>query len=320
MRTEPLGASAYTATDIDSKRPILLLFGAVCLMSTGLIAIQASEASGVVFAFWRLWVGVLFLGMVLSIWTAVKGTRPGWREFRWVLWPGLALSIAQPLMFTAMELTSVVEVALITSLVPIIVSVIAVPLLAERPGMVFRGWILLAVIGAGVVVVGASSGPSGSPLGIGLALISVTLWSFYMVTIKMARRHLDTLPLLFGTTLVGALGLSVYMLLAAEPIGSMAGNDYWLVVYATVIPGGLGMLTVTWSLRWLPANIPTLVLRAEPVIAGLLAWWLLSEPITIWHLVGAVLTIGGVVGAILSPSGAKLLADEKVKVAITEQL
>lgn len=270
------------------------------LYSTGPVFVGASEASGPVFSFWRLWIGAPVLGLLTALHVRAGGRWPDRRAWRWAGWAGLAFGAHQLLMFTAIKATSVVDVSLMNTLAPIVVALAAVPLFGERPGWAFRTWTLLAMAGAAVVVVGASAGPEGDPVGMAMAMGNVVAFAGFFLLSKLGRDHLDVLPFLFGTIVVAALAVSGYCLLAGEPLGTVSGRDLGLAAATGLGPGIVGHFVMTWPLRWVAANVPPVMKLAQPVVAGLLAWWLLSEPIGDTHLLGGLLTLVGVAGAVAS--------------------
>lgn len=277
------------------------MIASVVIMSTGLIAIQSSDLTGVQFSFWRLWCTTLAFGVLVAIRALWFGVRPSAASLKLTIWPGLAVGFAQPLMFTAMKLTSVTDVVLLTSLMPLLVILVAVPILGERPGGRFLVWALLAVIGAAIVGYGGSTGLEGNPVGMAMAGVSLVAWAFYMVFLKVARAHLDAVTLMWTIFGIAAIVVTFYVAATGWNVGPVSDRDWLLLAYMTAIPGGAGLMMMTWAYRWLPANIPPLVLRAEPVVASALAWWLLSEPITMLHVLGGGVALTGVVGAILRP-------------------
>lgn len=65
-----LTAAATTASrirDAARRAPLLLVAAGVFLYSTGPVMLQASQLSGPVFSFWRLWIGVAGLGVVVAV-------------------------------------------------------------------------------------------------------------------------------------------------------------------------------------------------------------------------------------------------------------
>ncbi|MXY76297.1 MAG: DMT family transporter [Acidimicrobiia bacterium] len=294
--------------------PLLAMASSIFIMSTGLVAIKATTLGGLQFSLWRLWVGVAALGLVVVWRLAVKPeARPSLSSLRWAIVPGLLVAFAQPAFVVAAKLTSVTDVALLTSLIPLMVSVIAIPMLGERPGARFRLWVVVAVIGAALVAYGGSTGLGGDPLGIALACAGMVCWAFYMVILKVSRAHMDAIALLWAILLIAAIGVTLYIALTGWDSGSVTTRDWLLIAYVAVIPGGVGLALMTWAYRWLPANIPPLMQRADPVLSSAQAHWLLSEPVTALHFVGGGIAIVGVVGAVLDRSGRRLLADARDK-------
>ena len=286
----------------------------IFIMSTGLVAIKATSLGGLQFSLWRLWIGVATLGLVV-VWrlAARPEARPSLSSLRWAILPGLLVAFAQPAFVVSAKLTSVTDVALLTSVTPLIVSVIAVPMLGERPGARFRLWVVVAVLGAGLVAYGGSTGLGGDPLGMALACSGVVCWAFYLVILKISRAHMDAIVLLWAILAIAAIGVTLFMALTGWDPGSVTSRDWLLISYVAVIPGGAGLALMTWAYRWLPANIPPLMQRAEPVLSSAQAHWLLSEPVTALHFVGGGIAIAGVVGAVLDRSGRRLLADAQSK-------
>jgi len=294
--------------------PLLAMAAAIFIMSTGLVAIKATSLGGLQFSFWRLWVGVAALGPVVIWRLAVKPeARPSLSSLRRVILPGLLVAFFQPALVVAAKLTSVTDVALLTSVMPLIVSVIAVPILGERPGARFRLWVVVAISGAGLVAYGGSTGLEGGLLGMALACAGVVGWAFYMVILKISRVYLDAIVLLWAILVIAAIGLTVFMALTGWDPGSVTTRDRLLITYVALIPGGVGLALMTWAYRWLPANIPPLMQSAKPVLSGAQAYWLLSEPVTTMHFVGGGIAIAGVVGAILDRTGRRLLAEAQSK-------
>lgn len=283
-----------------ARRPLALIGLGVTLYSLGPVFVAASDVSGPVFSFWRLWIGVPALGLLTALHVRAGGRLPDRRAWRWAGWAGLAFGGHQLLMFTAIKATSVVDVSLMNTLAPIVVALAAVPLFGERPGWRFRAWTLLAMAGAAVVILGASAGPEGDPAGMAMAVGNVVAFAAFFLLSKLGRDDIDVLPFLFGVMVVAALTVSGYCLVAGDPVTTIGGRDLALAAATGLGPGILGHFVMTWPLRWVAANVPPVMKLAQPVLSGLLAWWVLAEPITGTHVLGGVLTLGGVAGAVLN--------------------
>lgn len=290
---------------VGRRNPLLPVVLGVVLYSIPPVLVRASSATGPVFSLWRLWFGaaVLGAGALLQVMLTGRGWPPA-RSWRWPAAAGAAFGIHQLMLFSALKATSVADVMLISCLAPIVTAVLALPFFRERPGWRFRLWSSVAMVGAGIVVVAASSGPSGDPWGMTWAVGNVVFFATFFLLSKGSRDHLGVLPFLFGVMTAGAMTVTVYVLASpADVILEVTSTDLWFALIIAVGPGAIGHIVMTWPLRWLPANVPPVLRLGVPVLSPTWAWLWLNEAITSAHLVGGLLTILGVAGAVLSPAG-----------------
>ncbi|MDP9022602.1 MAG: DMT family transporter [Actinomycetota bacterium] len=295
------------------RHPLVPIACGVLLYSTGPVLVQASSVSGPAFSFWRLWFGVVVLGVTTLAHMRISGRRPRIRAWRWSVGAGLAFGAHQLLFFSAIKATSVVDVTLINTLAPIVTGILAVPVFQERPGPSFRLWSLVAMAGTAAVVLAASTGPDGSPTGMALAVGNVVVFAIFFLASKGSREHLDVVPFLFGVITLAAFTVSTYVVVAGEEVGAATVRDLLFAAIVAAGPGTVGHVVSTWPLRWVPANIPPVMRLAIPVLAATWAWWFLGEPVTVVHVVGGVVTVAGVAGAILSPGGQALMEEETLE-------
>ena len=270
----------------------------VIFYSVGPVLIGSGDASGPVMSFWRLWFGVPIFGLATLLGLRFGAQRPTWQGWRWAMWAGLAFGAHQLLFFSALRAAGVTNVVLMNVLAPLVVAAAAVPLFGERTSLPFRGWSLLAMAGAVVVITGGSIGPDGSPAGMAMAGGGLIAFTAFFLLSKLGREHIDVLPFLFGTMLMAAVAVTGWCLATGTPVTSAGQWDLTVAFIVAAGPGAVGHFVMTWPLRWVPANVPPVMRLAQPVIAGALAWLFLSEPITAAHLGGGALTLSGVLGAV----------------------
>jgi drug/metabolite transporter (DMT)-like permease len=295
-------APARGLKGLAQRSPVGVVVFGVVLFSTGPVMIAGATVSGPVFSFWRLWIGVVVLGITTVVYCRQQGAWPTLTGWKWAALCGVAFGFHQLTFMTALRLTSVVDVTLMNTIAPIIVGILAVPLFGERPGAGFRLWSAVAIVGTAIVVLAGSSGPDGDPLGMLLGALNVVGYSFYFVWSKQAREHIDTVPFLFGAAVFAALSVSGYVLVAGDDIGSINAHDLLLCLAVALLPGFFGHFAVTWSLRWVPANLPPVIMLGIPVLSGAMAWALLGEQVYAAQIVGGILTVAGVAGALRSSS------------------
>lgn len=293
--------------------PLAMVWVAAVVFAIGPVMVAAASISGALFSFWRLWFGVAITAVaavVHRIRTGTSTSRTGWL---WAARCGAAFAVHQLMFMISIRVTSVVDVTLMNTLAPLVVAFLAARLFGERPGRSFRAWSLVAIAGAMVVVVSGSSGPTGDPGGMALAAGNVVFYAVFLVWSKEARRHIDTIPFLFGSVLVSAVCVTGFVLVTGERPGQATARDLLLCFVVALVPGAIGHFSMTWALRWVPANLPAVILLCEPILAGVLAWLVLGEGVTATTVLGGTVTLAGVLGALRS--SAELTRDEAAAAA-----
>lgn len=306
----PTGVRATAA-----RHPVGMVWFGVVLFALGPVLVADADISGTAFSFWRLWIGVGILGVAGAVHRRLTGATATGRGLAWAGACGVAFAVHQIMVMTAIQATSVVDVTLMNTVAPVVVGVLAVPLFGERPGARFRAWSAVAMAGTAVLAIAGSSGPSGDPSGMALAVGNVVFFALYFVGTKAARPHIATVPFLFWVVLAAAVSVSAWVAVTGEAVTPLGGADLGRVAFMALLPGALGHFAITWSLRWVPANLPPVIMLSIPVISGALAWVLLGQSIRAVQVVAGVATVAGVLGAVRSPSARALGANDPLTLA-----
>jgi drug/metabolite transporter (DMT)-like permease len=287
---------------------VLIAFG-VLLYSSGPVMLQASALSGPLFSFWRLWMGVAVLGAATVVQHRMGVAWPTRRQWRWAALSGVAFGVHQLLFFSAVRITTVVDVALMNALAPVVTAIGAFWMFDERPDRSFWSWAAVAIAGAGLLAVAASNAPSGSAIGMAMAAGNVVFFAIFFLVSKKGRDHIAVVPFLFGTMFVAATLVTAFVTATGAQPGVATGRDLLLAGAVAVGPGAVGHLVMTWPLRYVPANIPPVMRLAQPVSSGVLAWWFLGEGLSWRHLFAGMLVIVGAAGTVLGRGGRALRAE-----------
>ncbi len=297
------------------RSPIAVVALGVTLFSTGPVMVASASISGVAFSFWRLWFGVVILGVAAVVHRLVTGTAVGPRGWWWAGGCGLAFAVHQLMFMSALRVVPVVDVTLMNTLAPVVVGVLALPAFGERPGVPFRLWSLVAMAGAAAVALGGATGPDGDPWGMALAAGNVVFYAVFFVGSKLARPHIEPVPFLWGVALASAVVVSTFAVGTGTALGPVTTRDLALALAVAVLPGALGHFSVTWALRWVPANLPPVMMLAIPVLSGAMAWVAVDQPVRGAQVAAGVVTLVGVAGAVRAPSAPRLAADEALVLA-----
>ena len=194
-----------------------------------------------VFLAFELGIGALVL---LAI-GAVRGELGGFRH------PGLARAAATGLIepFGAYSLgnigivfTSGAFVALVSSLNPVLVALLAAPFLGESVSRTAAGLMLVSIAGVSLVIGGGAFSGSLDPIGVLFAVLGLFCGSAYVLVSSKLVRTVPVLPLVTSQLLVAFLASSGVLLVRVFVLGQAAGLPdepiVWFTVVATGIFGG----------------------------------------------------------------------------------
>lgn len=259
-----------------------VLWGAVGVL------VKTTSISGLTFAMYRLWAGVLVHLVALAIarrrlsWATVKACAPG----------GVLFALDISLTFSAVKLTAVADAAIIGALSPILILLVAGRMFGERVSR-RDAWLAGASFGGVVLVaVGASGSPAWSLLGDVLALGSALSWTAYWLFSKRARATISALEYMTSVMLVGAVAITpVALVVGGWPPATPDASDWAVLVVVTLIPGTMGHLLVAWSHRHVESWLSALITQCVPVVSAVTAWVVLGEPLNATMIVGGLVVI-----------------------------
>jgi drug/metabolite transporter (DMT)-like permease len=223
--------------------------------------------------------------------------RSHWREA--ALIGAMGLGLTQGVMFTALGLTSAVNVAIVFGLTPLITMVLARLLLGEP----MNGWQALgsAIAFAGIVTIcvqGSLVRLRGFDIGFGdlLALGAAFLFAGYTVLLKRAKFDLPRIPLLVILLSAGSLASLPFAILEVlnGAHDHMTMRGYGALLYCGVIGGALTYWLYNTSVEILGAARAGNLLYTQMVFVALLSWIFLGDALEWYHYLGAGLVIGGV--------------------------
>jgi drug/metabolite transporter (DMT)-like permease len=250
------------------------------------------------FAFIRFLLAlVLLLPLAGRSWLEVLRGRDRWRTI--VL--GLCgFGLVQMTQLLALQLSPASDIALIATTTPLWITVLAWPMLGERPTA--RGWagFGLAIAGLALIVwpegTLSSSATAHRWLGDAIYLVGGFLWALYNVVGKnLMTRHGPLAPTA-AACLVGTLSLaplSLWEIASGQPVRFSALAIFALLFVAFLVTV-LGFLTLFWAYRRASAAQVAITMYLQPLAGVLVAWLWLGEALSAGFLVGATLVLGGV--------------------------
>jgi drug/metabolite transporter (DMT)-like permease len=262
--------------------------------------------------------------LTLALWLVARrnpklGARPSLHWTSGDRWRAIALGgiVAATIItqFLGTALASAHDGALLTTITPVFVVLLAWMLLGERPRWQVVSGMLLALVGVAIVVAAQTAMESGNSanremalLGDGLLILSALAWAlFTVVGAPLIRRH---------SALVAATSATRWSLLFMLPAAGieLALRDDWRAL--SLSPGavgavlylGLGATALAWFLWYrgiahMEAGVASIFFFAQPVVGGLLAGLLLHEALPSAFWLGGLVLAAGILVVAWAPGG-----------------
>jgi drug/metabolite transporter (DMT)-like permease len=299
LSSEAVGVAAATAT--------ALLYGSSYVAT----AFALRSFTPLTAATWRGVVGCAAVGLVILV-SRSPDLRPG-RLTGAAVWRLLVLgAVGGPAFLiclnVAVSLAGASITAFVAGMYAVLVALLAIPVLGERPEARTLGALLLALLGAallGQVQLGGSTA-----LGVGVALLAACVFATYLVLI---RRWSATHGLPGPIVGVSSMGLSVVVTtVLALGIGTgnapLRADAVAAIAWLGLGPGALATILVVIGMRRLPARRASVLLLLNPPTAAVGAWLLLGERLDPVQIIGAALILvamAAATGALRVPGPAR---------------
>ena len=226
--------------------------------------------------------------------------RPEQRRKLWLL-AFVAVPLNQGFFLFGLSMSTAAHAALLYTLTPLFVLLLAQALLGELPG--FRTSLGTAIALAGTVWVLFARGldlSRGPLVGDLLLLVAVLAWAVYTAEGREIVAQDGALPtiawtLIGGTLLFLPVGLGSLLLPSTRAQLAHASREAWLgVLYLSVLTSVVAYLIWYWALGHLAAARVAVFSNLQPLGTALLAHFFLGERITASFLLGAAVVIAGV--------------------------
>ena len=229
------------------------------------------------FFFHMIWLSVFFRSATLSF---MRSHRTGLQLLRSVLLVGTT-----GLFFSGLSTTPLSTATTIMFLSPLFVTVLAIPLLAEKVGI--RRWIGVLVGFTGALIV-VRPDTSGVAIGHILLICAAMTNALYQILTRKVRLYDKEATSLFYSGLVGVVVCSVLV------PGSWAppSTSVWLIFIVIGFLGCASHLCLIRAFRCAPASVVTPFSYSALLWSGIYGFVLFENLPDRWTLMGATLIVG----------------------------
>ncbi len=285
--------SSLTASRHNRLALIALLVGGAAIGGSP-IFVRLSEVGPMATAFWRVSLALLPFLLISRVTKQADETPAGLRDYFFLALPGAFLAIDLAAWHLSLTMTSVANATLLANLAPVFVTLGSWLIFRTRITPVFLAGLALALLGVIVLKGGPAAIGGGQLAGDATAIVAAIFYACYMLSLGHVRSRFSTLRIMIWTTFSAAvcmLPLAVFFESGMVPV-TLFG---WAMVLGLAFishVGGQGL--VTYALAYLPTAFSSLTLLLQPVVAAILAWLLLSEPIGLLQAVGGLIVLAGI--------------------------
>ncbi len=187
--------------------------------------------------------------------------------------------------------------ALIIACTPIWVAIIESILDKKRPSFFLVISLLIGV--AGIAVLNWPAIVAGKLNDLkGLFLLIIAGLSWGAGSIYQKRKNIHTTPEISSAVqqFTGGIALLITSFIISEPTMNPVPSAWWAWGYLIIFGSVIAFTSFVKALKLLPPNVVFTYAFVNPVVAVILGFFILGEPITPWTFAGATLVIIGVLG------------------------
>lgn len=257
------------------------------------------DISPITIVWLRFLMGVIVLG--LAVFLRGQFALPDKREWGYFALLGfLGITFHQWLQSNGLQTSEAGTTAWIVATTPVFMALLGWFLLNEKIGWVKASGIFLAFIGVLVVVSkgnfgSISIGRFGAP-GDVLVLISAVNWAVFSALSRRGLRSHPASLMMFYVMAIGWIITSVMFLFTQDvgEISHLTVSGWIAVVFLGIFCSGLAYIAWYDALKALTTAQTGVFLYIEPLVAVVVAFFILGEPITPASLIGGAIILFGV--------------------------
>ena len=276
------------------KRQYSVLAIGVISVSFAAVFIRLADAPSLVIAAWRMCLAALILAPFALKYSGKELREMSVKNLAMMLLAGGFLALHFGLWIASLTYTSVATSVVLVTATPIFVAVASYLLFKEKLTVKIALGIAVSIGGSVLIGYGNWSIGTSPLLGAGLALAGALAMAGYLLTGRRLRRTTDLLSYSFVTYSTAAVLLLIVALVSGNKLTGYTGNTYLMFVLLALIPQLLGHSSLNWSLKFMPATMVTIAVLGEPIIATVLAFFILHESPTLTEIIGGILILSGI--------------------------
>ena len=279
---------------MQNKNSYIALFIGALLIAFSPVLIKLAGAPGTITVFYRLLFGTLVLIVPFTLSRKKAKTKITRKGVIIATLAGLSLAIDMAFWATGIMASNAAMPTLVGNLAPLWVGIGAYFIYKERQGRNFWLGLLMALFGVSFLIIHDLYFPTGIFKGLIFGLLAGIFYAGFMLFSQKGRTILDTISYLFLSTLSATVFLGIFAAVQDLPFTGYS-NETWIIfiIKGVALQAGAWFL-INYAQGFLPASLVSATLLAQPVIAAVIAFFMLGELLTVWNILGGTVVVIGI--------------------------
>lgn len=278
------------------KRPVrayAALAAGLMIIGFSAILVRLADAPGTVIAFYRMAFGALFLTIPFE--RNLKKSFPIPRR-------AIVLAILAGAFFgadlaawaTGVVISDATLPTLFANTNPLWVGIGAWLIFKERLSPKFWLGLLIALLGAGIILGLGNTNATGSNVGAFFGILAGFFYGGYFLIAQKGRDVLDATSFFWLGTLSSAIFLLVLNLATGQALLGYSIETWGNFIVQGLIIQGAGWFLVSYAQGFLPASLVSPTMLGQPVLTAILAGPLLGESLGVNDIFGGATVLLGI--------------------------
>lgn len=273
---------------------VLAVLGLVVAFSLSSTLVKRAETPGVLVAFWRM----LTVSLVWNVVLWSTGRRVAMADVRRVYIPAIFFGLNLAVFFAGATHNSVANAALIGSCAPFLIVPAGALLFREYIDPRALAFAALAFGGVALVLFSAPPGGDASLEGNVFGAIALLLLVGYVTSTRHFRRDMDVTT--FMATICPIATLAVFPIAVAHSGGlGMSGTGWTYMLLLSFTSGITAQGLLVYAQKTIQIGTISIAQVAQPALAVVWSYLLLSEVINDRQAAGITIVMGGLLGFIV---------------------
>jgi len=262
-------------------------------LAVGPWMVRETDAGPIASGFWRMALAVPFLA-ALALWSrrGREGEAAGWKLIAVVAVGGLLFAADLAAWHEGIVRTKLANATLFGNMSSFLFAGYGFIVARRLPPRLQAGALVLAALGAALLLGGSYELSARNFAGDLLALLAAVFYGLYLMVVDQARRTMAPMPLLAIATAAGALPL----LVAALALGQQVMPESWTPVLLLALGSQvIGQGLLVYAIGHLSPVVVGIGLLTQPVAASAIGWLVYREAFTLTDAFGALLIAAAMV-------------------------